>query len=284
MEHGDTSEWLADLIPEKGLSPALSRVVQVLMTSQRVASYGDISEIATRAQVNNSTVVRCAQALGFAGWPPLQRELRARYLASLSSEETFYAHGETASSPGHSAIRQDIQNLKDALESVDPADVNRAIELLAQSRRTVVATTGTFSAPGQVLAHLGSVLGYPIGLETRGAVHLSSALAGFGGQDTLLVINVWRPIRDLVNAARLARKVGCRVIVITDARRGPYSALSDLMLVVPSEGVSFFQSVTAATSLAYGIVAGLAQVDPARTQERLRAAREYWELLQTYEP
>lgn len=55
------------------------------------------------------------------------------------------------------------------------------------------------------------------------------------------------------------------------------------MLVVPSEGVSFFQSVTAATSLAYGIVDGLAQVDPARTQERLRAAGECRETLQTYE-
>jgi DNA-binding MurR/RpiR family transcriptional regulator len=82
--------------------------------------------------------------------------------------------------------------------------------------------------------------------------------------------------------AKLAYGVGSRVLAITDARTGPYADLSDLMLVVPSEGVSF-QSVTAATSLAYGIVDGLAQVDPARTQERLRAARECWETLQTYE-
>jgi DNA-binding MurR/RpiR family transcriptional regulator len=283
MENDDTAAWLADLVPEKGLSPALNRVIQVLMTNQRVASYGDVGEIASRAQVNSSTVVRCAQALGFKGWPALQRELRARYLASLSSEETLHAHGETASSPAHNAMRQDIQNLKDALDSVDPSDVDRAIELLAGSRRIVVASTGTFSSVGQILSHLGSVLGYPIALETRGAVHLASALAGFGQEDTLVVINVWRPIRDLVNAARLAHNAGSRVLAITDARTGPYADLSDLMLVVPSEGVSFFQSVTAATSLAYGIVDGLAQVDPARTQERLRAAREYWETLQTYD-
>ncbi|MFI7444948.1 MurR/RpiR family transcriptional regulator [Nonomuraea indica] len=283
MEYGNTRDWLSDLVPEKGLSPAMMRVIQVLMTNQRVASYGDVGEIATRAQVNSSTVVRCAQALGFKGWPVLQQELRARYLASLSSEETFYAHGETASSPGHNAIRQDIQNLRETLESVDPTDVDRAIETIAGSRRVVVVATGTFAAVGQIFAHLGSVLGYPISLETRGAVHLSSALAGFGPEDTLIVINVWRPIRDLLNAARLARKAGARVLTITDSRRGPYTELSDLMLVVPSEGVSFFQSVTAATSLAYGIVDGLAQVDPARTQERLRAARDYWETLQTYE-
>ncbi len=83
--------------------------------------------------------------------------------------------------------------------------------------------------------------------------------------------------------AKLAHGVGSRVLAITDARTGPYADLSDLMLVVPSEGVSFFQSVTAATSLAYGIVDGLVQVDPARTQERLRAAGECRETLQTYE-
>lgn len=284
MEPGDTSAWLEDLIPDKGLSPALGRVLQTLITNPRIASYGEVGDIASRAGVNASTVVRCAQALGFAGWPALQREIRAKYLASLTSEETYRAHREMSSGPGHNAIRQDIQNLKDTLEAVDPAEIDAVIDRIARARRVVVAATGTFTAPGQVLAHLGSVLGYPISLETRGAVHLSSALSGFGPADCLIVINVWRPIRDLVGSARLARSTGAPVVTITDSARGPYTALSDHLLVVPSEGVSFFQSVTAATSLAYGIVDGLANVDPDRTRERLAAAQKTWELLRTYEP
>ncbi len=265
------------------LSPALDRVLQVLVTNPKLASYGEVGKIAAAADVNSSSVVRCAQALGFAGWPALQREIRARYLASLTSEETFATHSPSVSGPGHRAIFQDIQNLKDALETVDGDDVSAVVEAIAASRRTLVIGTGTFTAPGQVLAHLGSTIGFPISFESRGAVHLSSALAGFGPEDVLVVANVWRPIRDLLNATRVAKDQQARVVVITDSTRGPFRSLADHLLVVPSEGVSFFQSVTAATSLAYGILDGLAQRNPEKTKQRLTEARRRWEMLHTYE-
>ncbi|MYW92978.1 MurR/RpiR family transcriptional regulator [Amycolatopsis rubida] len=283
MEPRNVAVWLEALRPHKGLSPALDRVLQTLITNPKIASYGEVGDIASRAQVNPSSVVRCAQALGFEGWPALQRELRAKYLASLTSEETFQTRRKGPLGPGHSAFQQDIQNLKDALESVEPAEIDAVIRRIAGSARVVVAATGTFAAPGQVLAHLGSALGYPITAETRGAVHLSAALTGFGPEDTLVVLTAWRPIGDLVRSARLARHRGARVIAVTDLRRGPFAELADHILVVPSEGVSFFQSVTAATSLMYGIVDGLANVDVDRTREQLAAAQQSWEILQTYE-
>lgn len=283
VERQATAIWLNELDQSDRLSPALNRVLQILMTNPKLASYGEVARIAAVAGVNSSSVVRCAQALGFAGWPALQLEIRARYLASLTSEETFATHSNAVSGPGHSAIRQDIQNLKDALESVDPDVVTAVVNAIATARRTVVIGTGTFSAPGQIIAHLGSIIGFPISLETRGAVHLSSALADFDEDDVLVVVNVWRPIRDLLNAARVAKESGGQIVAITDTSRGPYRALADYSLVVPSEGVSFFQSVTAATSLAYGIVDGLAQRDSDRTKDRLAEARRRWEVLHTYE-
>lgn len=284
MQRQSTNEWLADLIPGRGLSPALGRVFEALVTNPKLASYGDLEVIADAAAVNKSTVVRCAQALGFAGWAALQRELRARYLAAMTSEETFTAHTEgSVSGPGHSAFLQDIQNLKDAMESVAAEDVEAVIEAIANASRTVVGATGTLTVPGQVLAHLATSIGYPITLENRGAVHLASALANFGEHDLLIVFNVWRPIRDLLNSARIAKDAGARVVAITDSARGPYRDLADHLLVVPSEGVSFFQSITAATSLAYGLVDGLARLDPAKTRARLAAARRMWETLDTYE-
>ena len=277
------SSWLGDLAEARDLSPALERVSKVLMTNPKLASYGEVAKVADAAGVNGSSVVRCAQALGFAGWPALQREIRARYLASLTSEERFSTHDSSVSGPGHSAVLQDIQNLKEALESIDADEVQAVIDVIAEARQTLVIGTGTFTAPGQVLAHLGSTIGYPIAFEGRGSVHLSAALTGFGPEDVLVVVNVWRPIRDLLNAARVAKDADARVVVITDSTRGVFRSVADHLLVVPSEGVSFFQSVTAATSLTYGIVDGLAQRNPSATKQRLAEARRRWEILHTYE-
>ena len=70
--------WLGDALPDVRLSKAQSRVVDVIARNPQLSSYADIAEIAQRADVNNSTVVRAAQHLGYRGWPDLQRELRSR--------------------------------------------------------------------------------------------------------------------------------------------------------------------------------------------------------------
>ncbi|MBO9706555.1 MAG: MurR/RpiR family transcriptional regulator, partial [Arthrobacter sp.] len=78
-------QWLGDAIPPLKLTKAQARVVDALTVNPKLASYGDVTEVANRAGVNSSSVVRTAQALGYRGWPDLQRELRARYLVHISN-------------------------------------------------------------------------------------------------------------------------------------------------------------------------------------------------------
>jgi DNA-binding MurR/RpiR family transcriptional regulator len=276
------SDWLEEIAPAGGLTPSQRRVADVLVKNQQLASYSEIAEIATRAMVNASTVVRFAQSLGFRGWPDLQQELRARYLAGLSSEETLTAHSTNRQSAVHDAVHRDIENLRLTLDTLDPADVEQVITALASAGQILSISMGSYSAPATVLGHLGSTMGYPITFEGRGGVHLATALNGLRQGDVLVVINMWRPMRELVAAAEYARDCGVTVVALTDMRKSPLATVANHVLVVPSEGVSFFQSVTAATSVVYGLLAGMEASQPERTREVIRRTQQLWQDIGVY--
>ena len=279
---GDVAHaWLGDVLPDVPLSKAQSRVVDVIGRNPQLASYADIAEIAQRADVNNSTVVRAAQHLGYRGWPDLQRELRSRYLVMITTEETLTEHGEHRS-PLHDALNHDIGNLRLTLDSNTADDAEAAIAALAGAQSITVVGLGSFAGPASVMAHLGSTMGYPIALENRGGVHLASSINTLGPGDVLVVINMWRSTRQIIAAAEAAKQAGATVIAISDMRRGPLAAAADHLLVAASEGISFFQSVTSANSLVYGLLAGMEAAHPERSRAALRRTQQLWKDLDVY--
>lgn len=279
---GNSSQaWLGDAIPDVPLTKAQSRVVEVITRNPQLSSYADIAEIAQRADVNNSTVVRAAQHLGYRGWPDLQRELRSRYLVMISTEDTLTEHGEHRS-PLHDALNHDIENLRLTLESNTADEAEAAIAAMAAAKSITVVGIGSFAGPASVMAHLGSTMGYPISLENRGGVHLASSTNTLGAGDVLVVINMWRSVRQVIVAAEAAKAAGATVVAISDMRRGRLAAAADHLLVVASEGISFFQSVTAANSLVYGLLAGMEAAHPERSRAAIRRTQQLWKDLDIY--
>lgn len=274
--------WLDGQLPSTGLSPAQAKVFDAVRSDHQFASFADVAAVAARAGVDNSTVVRCAQTLGFRGWPALQHEVRARYLATLSNEQTLDAHPAGEGSLLQRTVRRDIRNLEQTLETVDEDVLDAAVETLAGARRTLVLATGSLSAPATVLAHLGATMGYDITHEPRGGAHLAAAVNGLDSGDALVVLNVWRPMRDLLAAVRAARSIGCPVVVMTDMYSGALAAAADHVLVLSSEGVSFFQSTTAASSITYALLAGLEAARPELTLPAIRRIQRLWDDLGTY--
>lgn len=261
MSEQQVADWLAASSPAGGLSPKLLSVYQVLQMQPAFASYASAGEVAERAGVNVATVTRCAQSLGFTGWPHLQAGLRDAFLSSRLAD-----HTDVADSPVHSALDRDIHNLQLAAQQVDPGQVTGFVDAIAAARRTVVLGFGTHAAVGHVLATLGANRGIDMVMVDQGGVPLANALAALTADDCLVAISFWQYYRDTATAIELAREAGASICVLTDSASSPAAKLSDHTLVVPTEGVSFFPSMTAALSVVYGVLADLVARHPERNE------------------
>ncbi|QYC39998.1 HTH-type transcriptional regulator MurR [Nonomuraea coxensis DSM 45129] len=288
----DLEGWLRSRTPERGLRGKSAAVLELLLSQPRRASYGSAGELAQLAGVNVATVTRTAQALGFAGWPALQQELRARYLSSLSAGQVAAEHragqvtaehrvGQVAAeprgtgSPGTRSLRRDLDNLAVLNRRLDERVLATIAEAVAAARSTTIVADGSYAAVGLALAHNARLAGYPVRAVTAGS-ELANAMAAVGEGDVLIAVSFWRLYENTILAANEARARGARVFAVTDAASPALAAAAEEVVLVPAEGEAFFPSLTAGIAVAQALVTQLAAVDPARTGAAIEAAESMW--------
>ncbi|MBF8194021.1 MurR/RpiR family transcriptional regulator [Nonomuraea sp. K274] len=268
-------DWLRTRLSGHGLRGKAAAVIEVLVSQPMRASFGSAGELAQLAGVNVATVTRTAQALGFAGWPALRQELRARYLSSLSAGQVA-AERSGDGTPGSRSLRRDLDSLALVNRRVDEGVLIIIAAAIAAARRTVVVADGSYAAIGLALAHNARLAGYPVTAVTGGDAELANTMAAVGAGDVLIAISFWRVYESTVLAANVAGSRGARVYALTDAASPALAEAAEQVVMVPAEGEAFFPSLTAGMAVAQALVAQLAAVDPARTGAAIEAAEAMW--------
>ncbi|GAA4987014.1 DNA-binding MurR/RpiR family transcriptional regulator [Nonomuraea thailandensis] len=268
-------EWLRERLPERGLRGKAAAVLELLLSQPRRAAFGSAGELAQLAGVNVATVTRTAQSLGFAGWPALQQELRARYLSSLSAGQVAAEHRGTGS-PSSRSLRRDLDSLALLNRRLDEGVLLTIARAIAEAGRTVIVADGSYAAVGIALAHNARLAGYPVQAITGGDAELANVMAAIRERDVLIAISFWRLYESTVLAANEARSRGVRVFAVTDAASPALAAAAEEVVMVPAEGEAFFPSLTAGIAVAQALVTQLAALDPARTGASIEAAEAMW--------
>lgn len=268
--------WIADLAAATTTGPAATRVVDVLATQPHLASYASTAELASRAGVNVATVVRTARQLGFSGWPALRLEVRSRYLASLSARQVYAEHDAAVATPAIDAIRRDIENLETLAATIDVAALQAVAATIDAASKTVVVGSGTFAAPGLQLVHIGTTMGREMQLERHFGTHLANTVARMRPEDCLVAFSLWWLPRQVLEATEIANERGVSTCVVTDRRMSPLSELADHVVVVPSEGVSSFPSLTPAMAVVHGILAELTRLGGEDARQGVERTEAVW--------
>jgi DNA-binding MurR/RpiR family transcriptional regulator len=274
----DVSAALSQLIERGKISRNQQRIAHYLDRNPRIAAFESATVIAAHSGVSAASVVRFAQALGFRGWPALQQELRQAYLSGLMVRDLM---ADTPHSPASSRVAEaigcDLRNLRTALHSVDTEQVGAIAQMIAGARRTLLVSSGTYVIAPIVIAHLGQIMGYDIRMASAGGNELMAQLAPLGKDDVVIGVSFWRVARHVTLALRSAQRHGIRTAAIADSVASPLVQGVEHYVTVPSESFSFFQSMTAALSVAYALVATLMDLGGAETQERILRVEELYD-------
>jgi DNA-binding MurR/RpiR family transcriptional regulator len=273
-----------DLARFDKLSPKHQTVARFMAENPAFATFATAAELGERAGVSAATVVRFAQALGFNGYNELQQNARHGYLRTLRPLEAFETRTANRRDAFEAELYQDIENLRRTLHSLhydQLADVARRIRV---ARQTVIIASGSYSAIALVLGHHLQFMGYRATVEDRGGPHLTAAIAPLSSDDLVIGVTFWKGIREIVKAVGWAHSRGIPTIAITDTVYSPIAKSANVTIALPTEGVSFFQSMVAPMSVVHGLVAQLAlDADPAHKQV-MKEAEESYELLEIMNP
>ncbi|MFE3257086.1 MurR/RpiR family transcriptional regulator [Nocardia sp. NPDC059091] len=261
--------WLAEHATRDTLGPQAERVAQVLVRAPQFASYSSAREIAERAGVNVSTVVRTAQQLGFEGWPQLREELRALYLASVSSGDISLGPA-AAADPAAQMVRQDANNVVALATSDNLAAIRATARAIKAARHTLIISSGSGAGPAHILSYLGTIGGHDIRLSLGSSTTQAVDVARLEKGDCLITINIWRLTRTLRGLTRLARDRGATVCVLTDLRTSPLAGDADHLILTPIEATHAGPSLTGVVAAIQAILSELADDDAIRASGRIQ--------------
>jgi len=228
---------------------------------------GTVAEVAQRAKVQPSAIVRFARALGYAGFTEMQQIFRSRLVASVAPSYKERIAGlrrdgrfRDAKTPRAVLARfasEGTVSLDMLQESVSEKDLSRAITIIGSAHTIYVLGLGG-SFP--VAAHLTYVL-RKLGRRVVLLDGLGSALGDQANsatpQDVLIAISfkAYNPDTRRLFSELVARKVP--TVVITDSLLSPLVKGAKVVFEIPDMPEAALRTMVAPMCLVQSIAVGL---------------------------
>ncbi len=249
------------------LSDRLRLIAEFALDHPTDMALGTIAEVAARAKVQPSAIVRFAHAIGYGGFTELQQVFRSRLVAGAVPSYRERIDGlrrdgslRESSSPHELLSRfasEGIASLENLKESAREADLARAIDL-TDGAHTIHALGLGGSFP--VAAHLTYVLRRlgrrVVLLEGLGNVLVDHVLTATP-RDVVIAIS-FRPYNsETVRLVPEFHARGVPIIAITDSLLSPIVSLADVVFEIPDMPEAVLRTMVAPMCLVQSLAVGL---------------------------
>ncbi len=264
------------------LTRAERRIAETVLASPQLVGFGTVAELAANAGVGTATVVRFAIKLGYDGFTDLQQSVQDDLTGQLRPaverirEPRLAADGHD---PGHIARHADIEanNVRATLDSATPEAIAAIVARLADDAHDVLVLSGVASrgVAAQFVADLGQLRPGVAPLDGT-PVDIARTIALADDSPTLVVLDLRRYERWLIDAADHARAAGAWVLAITDSVLSPLATGAAHTLVVAAASDGPFDSHVGTLALANLIVADVAAARRDEATDRLDRLEAAW--------
>jgi DNA-binding MurR/RpiR family transcriptional regulator len=267
------------------LASSQNRAAQYITDHYDEAIFLTASKLAKQVGVSEATIVRLAQALGFSGYPEMQRMLREKFQERLTTVTRLKETVRNARGDGDvltKVMQQDIRNLSRTLQEISMDVFKQAIVDMNKARRIYVVGMRGAHAPALVLSLYLCFLKKQSFAVIPGYGDVWNSLHGMGKEDLVIGISFPRYTRLTIDVLEYAHEQGARIGAITDSSFSPLARNADWVLPVHSQLDSFIESFTAAMSLVNALLTALSVQDPEETMKALKERESFWQKKEIY--
>jgi len=258
------------------LSPGERKVAGVVQDDPEAIAFGTVASIAALADTSGPTVVRFASRLGFAGFVELQAAVREG-LSERLRPAVERIRGAASAPVLARALAVELGNVRRTLEAVDPRSFQAAVKHLADTRRDVfVLPSEQCRPPGSSFAVELSLLRDGVHLVGGSEFRVVSQLARLRRGDAVLLIDLQRHERWIVEAAARVAALGARRIVLSDGALSPLAQGAAHVFVVAAEAAGPFDSNVGVLALLNALLAGVADARRGDAAHRIDALEAAW--------
>lgn len=254
------------------LTPTEKKVAHALLARYPAAGLNGVAELASEAQTSTATVVRLVQKLGFEGFAAFHDAL----LDELSTREAgprdrlATAVGPASGIlPGLSAALS--ASVAAIASTVPSAEYDAAVALLTNPKSRILMVGGRVSqAWAEMFATYIARARRDVAVLSRDPGRRVASLLDVSARTVLVAFDFRRYDEATVQVVEEAHRRHASVILITDLWLSPAANSADIVLPVPVDGPSPFDTSTTALTLAEALTWSVVQALGQQGVERMR--------------
>ncbi|GAB4366693.1 MAG: MurR/RpiR family transcriptional regulator [Calditrichia bacterium] len=261
------------------------KVVKFLSDNPDDVAFLTVREIASKLNVNPSTVVRACKDLGFEGFEALRKHRKEVYQKRLTGYDDMLLRLQFNSPLEEiitSSLRTDVEILNRTISEVHWEKIVETVKKISKSDHTyIIGLEGARHIASYLATELRTYLANVIEV-TRGNGYLFDFIRHFKKGDLVFGISFGRCIRQTVIAMKTAHEMGLTTISITDSQLSPLFKYSQISLLTSSVSDSYFSSFVSAMSLSNAIIKCCAELEREKSLRELKKLKEQWEEAKIY--
>jgi DNA-binding MurR/RpiR family transcriptional regulator len=240
------------------LTKSQKRLADFIASSYREAAFMTASRLAHQLNLNEATVIRFAQRLGYAGYPQMIEAIQEIVQAELGAT----AHeAKIPENPLAQVMANEMENLKRAISHVPDATANEAITMLREAKRVFLLGQGMGAPLAQLFALGLRTLGLTADNPSADPLSLAIALRDVAADDLVITVSFVLETQELANALRFAREQGARTMALTWSHVSRCAQAAELTIAYLPDDSLPIRPITHLAMWIDGLLQVLAQTD-----------------------
>lgn len=265
------------------LSKGHKKIADYIKENYEKVSFMTAAALGKACSVSESTVVRFASAIGFDGYPELQKNLQETVKNRLTSVQRMEAANKY---DGEDFIERtfaaDIDMIKKTRDNISREDFQGSVEAINKAKRIYILGVRSSASVASFASFYMSFLYDVVLVDTSAASEMFEQLLRISSEDVVIAISFPRYSTQTIQALKFAQSRNATIISITDGKMSPIAPYATYLLVAQSTMVSFVDSLVAPLSLVNALIAASARERQEEVHQNLEALEQIWDEYHVY--
>jgi len=268
----------------KKLSKGQKRIAEYILNNYDKVAFMTASSLGETVDVSESTVVRFANALGYGGYPKLQKALQESIRTKLTTVQRFEMSKALDSNTDiyKKIMNQDVENIRRTSESLD-------IDLLAAIAKMIHEGKNIYVLGLRSSSVLAQYLGFYLNFEVEnvhiipsGVMDAFDQIINISKEDVLITITFPRYSNQTIKLTQYAYEKKVPIVAITDGVMSPVASFSKHVLTAKSDMTTFIDSLVAPMSVINALILAIGMMDRTRLNDKFETLEALWKTSETY--
>jgi DNA-binding MurR/RpiR family transcriptional regulator len=266
------------------MSKGQKLIAEYILNNYDKAAFMTASRLGKTVGVSESTVVRFAGALGYDGYPRLQKALQEMIRNKLTMVQRIELSNDMRNEDVlRKVLKADINNIRHTInEMMNEQVFDTVVEKFFSARNIYILGLRSAAPLAEFFGYYLRFIFDNVRVVTSGVNDVVEQLSHIQQGDLLFAISFPRYARRTVDAIAFSRSQGADTVALTDSQLSPLSSYAEHVILAKSNMASFVDSLVAPLSVINALIVSVGLRKKADVSSEFHRLEKIWDEYHIY--